>query len=872
MKLANLKILSMTNPIGIDTMPYFSYFLTSDKKNVKQVKYSIAVKIGEKIVWQKSEISQKSTFIEYNGELKSKTRYNVEITATNNYGESDTVCDFFETAMLDKSEWQAKWVKSTLPIFDAEKGFGKQPPPTIFKKQFTAYGNIRSARLYATCHGIYIPHLNNCRFSDAEFAPEHTTYGKVLCYQTYDITKHINKGNNDFSMYVGDGWYLGVKTQPRIENYERRHAVLFQIEITYENGYNQIIVSDDQVECAYGKVVCSDLFAGEIYNENLKLTDWQKTEIANYGYDNLIAQIGEPVVCLKEIPVKKIIYSPKGETLLDFGQVLAGRVRAIINEPKNTVITLDHTEVLDKEGNFFQNAEMPDGGTEQRVQYISNGEKSIYEPQFTFHGFRYVKVDGITSVNKDDFTSRVYSSQKDDLGSFYCSNEQLNQLYKNIRNSQTSNTLSIPTDCPQREKAGWTGDIAIYARTALLNEDITAFLNRWLLSVRADQGSNGAVPIVVPYDGGYPMSEMFFGPMYEETETIGSSGWGDACVLVPWSIYNITGNTKIIKDNLDVMEKWCGYIFDRCKLPCKTKKIPPEFDRYLWNEGYHQGDWLVPSLSKIPIFDPIGDRLKQMDFTKQYAAPMYGYNTFALMAKMMLVLEDEKKNAYYQDIADKMKHAIKSVLFDDNGDLPTDLMGAYVLSIAFDLVPEKHKKYTKDKLIKLLEDNKGCLDTGFLSTPYLLDSLCKIGRRDLAYSVLFQTKCPSWLYEVEKGATAIWESWESYEPDGNPKKISFNHYAFGCVDDWIFRNICGITPTSAGFETIRIQPLPDKTLTYAERAYQSIHGIIYVKWQKSDGKFMLNCSIPCNATAEIILPSGKIYQVGSGSYNFVENA
>ena len=871
LQICDLKILSIHNPIGISEMPYFSYCLKSDRQNVRQVEYEITVSVRGKTVWKDRKKDEQSTFIRYGGELKSKTQYDVSVTVTDNYGEQATQCGFFETAMLGAGEWKAKWVKSTLPITQAEKGFGKQPPATWFISKFTCGKKIKKARLYATCHGIYVPYLNGERFSEGEFAPEHSTYGKVLFYQTYDITDKLKKGENTFSMYVGDGWYLGVKTMPRVKNYERRHAVLFQLEIEYEDGSVLSVLSDENTECAYGKVVCSDLFSGERYDDNREIGDCRKAEFADYGYDNLVAQFDWLSVCTDELPVKEIITTPQGETLLDFGKVIAGRVRMRINEKNGAVVRLTHTEILDKDGSFFQNTDMPDGGVEQIDEFISAGKPIEYEPIFTYHGFRYVKIEGIKNPRKENFTARAYSSQKENVGSFSCSNELLNKLYANIRNSQNSNMISIPTDCPQREKAGWTGDIAIYAKTALLNEEVTPFLRRWLKSVRADQSKSGAVPQIVPYDGGYPMSEVFFGKMFDETDTFGVAGWSDCCVLVPWAIYEISGNREVLKENFDVMEKWCEYILKRAKMPRVGANIPPEYDEYLWNNGFQQGDWLVPSIAKnaVQYEDAMtGSLTFQTNFAYEYSVPMYGYRTFDIMQKIADILGDKEKSDYYGGVAEKMKTAIQKVYFDESGKLRTNYMGGYVLALAFDLAPDEEQ--VKAQLIESLARNGGCLDTGFLSTPYLLDALNKIGRKDLAYSVLYQNKCPSWLYEVECGATSIWESWESFEEDGTPKKISFNHYAFGCVADWIFRNICGIVPTSAGFKTMRIVPIPDKTLTEAERTYSSVYGDISVRWKRANGTFTLDCEIPCNTTAEIVLPSGKTETVGSGKYTFSE--
>lgn len=870
MKLQDLTILSQKNPIGIDRKPYFSYVLTSDRKNTYQSEYSICVRAGNEIVWKSEKKTTQSTFIPYEGPMRSRTRYDVTVTVRDNHNEENVICGFFETALLEKNAWVAQWVRSALPVFPAEKGFGKQPPATMFRKTFEAEKKVSSARLYATCHGIYAPYLNENRIGNSAFSPEHTTYEKVLCYQTYDVTGMIRSGENTLSLYVGDGWYLGVKTTPRVRNYERRHAVLFQLEITWDDGTRSMICSDENVECAYGPVVASDLFAGEKYDANLHFCQWQLAEVANYGLDSLCAQHGPGVTFREEIPVEQILHTPAGELVLDFGKVLAGRVRMKVTAPKGTAITLTHSEVLDQQGNFFQNTEMPDGGVEQMVQYISNGEQRYYEPLFTYQGFRYVKVEGLTNVDPKDFAARIYSSDGENAGTFCCSDEKLNALYRNIRNAQRSNMFSIPTDCPQREKAGWTGDIAIYARTALLNANITPLLERWLLSVRADQGENGAVPIVVPYDGGYPMSEQLFGPMYEVTGTIGSSGWGDACILVPWAMYQITGNTAVIRDNLDVMEKWCAYILEQCKLPGKDKTVPDVLDRWLWNRGYHQGDWLTPSMEGTGGDDPIMASLYQQNYTAQYTAPLYGYNSVRLLAEMLMAVGEYQKAEGYEAVAKNMREAIQTALFAEDGTMPTDLMGAYVLAIAFDVVPEKHRAFVHRRLLKLLEAHDGCLDTGFLSTPFLLDALWKLKEEETAYKLLFQEKCPGWMYQLERGATSIWESWDNYELDGTPKKISFNHYAFGCVDDWISRKICGLESTAPGFRTFRVAPQPDNRITSAKREFLSPYGMIRVCWERKNSGFRMQCTIPCNTKASIVLPGGKTYEVGSGCYEFME--
>ncbi|HPY99948.1 MAG TPA: alpha-L-rhamnosidase C-terminal domain-containing protein, partial [Clostridiales bacterium] len=334
----------------------------------------------------------------------------------------------------------------------------------------------------------------------------------------------------------------------------------------------------------------------------------------------------------------------------------------------------------------------------------------------------------------------------------------------------------------------------------------------------------------------------------------------------PWQLYQTTGNTAIFKQQYDSMKRWCNYIITTAERRRGNRKLPKEVDRYLWNTGFHFGDWLIPSLSKDGY--NYVQLLKQIVATRQFTAPIFGWysvSSFAVIAELLGKAEDA---AYYREIADKMKAAISYGLIDEKGNMPVNLMGAYVLPLYFDLVPKEHKKHFGEHLVKMIHDNGGCLDTGFLGTPFLLDALCKAGYRDEAYKLLYQEKCPSWLYEVKMGATTIWESWYSFREDGTPMRMSLNHYAFGCVDTWMFRYIAGMDRLKPGFREILIQPRPDNSLTYAKRSYFCEFGLIETDWHKNGNRFDLTVTVPCNTTALIVLPSGEKYRVGSGTYSY----
>ena len=890
MKVKNLKTLHMTNPLGIGESPYFSWMMESSEQNVMQTAYQIIVTHENgAVVWDTGKVqSDASSFIEYAGNLlASRSRYEWIVKVWDNKGSIESASAKFETALLDKSDWKAKWTKSTLPSAERKTGFGNQPPATMFRKEFSLKGNIAKARLYATCHGVYRPTINGERLDDREFAPEYTVYQKQLCYQTYDVTAMLRQGENALGMYVGDGWYCGANTKPQTEGFKQMHAVLFQLEVEYADGGMDVILSDENVKTAYGPVLFSDLFAGEKYDANLEITDWDKpgfddamwakASIAQYGYQNLVAQLGQPVRPIITLNPVKVYTSPKGEKIIDFGQVITGRARMHVKAPKGTEITLELFETPDTDGNYFNNImslDMSGESSGQRDVYISNGKENIFEPLFVFHGFRYVRVTGLDEVKADDFTAVVLSSEKDNTGIFKCSNALINRLYENTRWSQRSNMLSIPTDCPQREKAGWTGDAQIYATTALLNEDVTPFLSRWLTNLSCDQGKNGGIPMVVPYVGIYPTMAKskdlagLAGLDADVTEVSGIAGWGDAAVLVPYFMYQVTGNTSILRQQFDSMKRWCGYIIDTAKTKRgKNKNIPEEIDQYLWNTGFHFGEWLVPSQVKNG-YGSMAETLALAMEQSEYITPIFGWQTINDMADICRILGKPEDEKHYAGIAAKMKDAIGKALIDKNGNMPVELMGAYVLPLYFDLVPAQYKQHFKDKLVKMIEDNGGCLDTGFLATPYILDTLCKIGRRDVAYKLLYQDKCPSWLYEVKNGATTIWESWFAFAPDGTPLPMSLNHYAFGCVDDWMFRTITGIDKTEPGFKHILIKPEPDSSLTYAKRTFTSEHGDIVSNWERKNGKFGLQVVIPCNTTATVVMPNGEKYEVGSGAYSY----
>ncbi len=842
------------NPVGIDGVPEFSWMWESKQQNVLQVSYRIVVRSAETVVWDTGTVSSdRQNFVSYEGEpLRSNTSYGWTVTVTDNHGETDTASASFETCLLAETDWRALWIEAVFERPAVEQPpFWALKPPVWFEKTFELKAPVERARLYATAHGIYRAHVNGERVSDAEFAPEHTVYDKILYVQTYPVEHLLKTGENKLSFEVADGWYHCPQTHQDMDEWSDHPGVLFQLNIEYEDGSIDVFGSDGSEVCRSGNVVYADLYIGEKQDFTKKNGEDHPVVCSGCSLTNLVPQPMDPVRAVKTLSAKEVALSPGGEWIVDFGQNVCGRAQVRAALPEGKELTLEFFEETDLAGNYKNTFFAP-----QKEVFVSDGTERTCESKYTFHGFRYIKVAGIEEPCAKDFTAVVLTSDKENTATFECSDERINRLWKNIRWSQTNNMLSIPTDCPTREKGGFTGDIQIYAKTALYNEDMTAFLTGWLKNLTAAQGKNGAVPITVPETAPYKNLTIANAKEFGDEAPVGVAGWGDAAVLVPWAMYRVTGNRRILEEQYDTMSLWCEYVVQAAASRRGDPSLPEAVDRYLWNTGFHFGEWLIPSE------DPHMSHREACEGSSYYTAPIFGYVSLTTMAEAARVLRRPEAE-HYQAVADKMKWAISQALIR-NGKLTSDHMGAYVLMIAFDLAPKEYEQDLADTLVELLRQNGGRLDTGFLATPYLLDAFTKIGRKDLAVSLLWQTGMPSWLYEVEQGATTIWESWDAKVPGEEPHVTSYDHYAFGCVDAWIQEQVAGLQPLKAGFRHFQVAPEPELLpLESCERRFRTEYGEISVSWTKRS----LNVTVPPGTTADICW-NGKIHSVGSGSYSF----
>ncbi|MBO6127912.1 MAG: family 78 glycoside hydrolase catalytic domain [Pseudobutyrivibrio sp.] len=852
----DIKILHMTKAFGIDQIPEFSWKIVSDKNNVIQTAYQIVVSLDTQVVWDSGKIeSNVQSFIEYEGqELLSRGIYNCKITVWDRDGEVAAGTSTFETAFMSKDDWSAKWIQSTLERKPVEKNkYGEAHTPVMFEREFSINDDARivKARLYASAYGAYELKVNGEKADSREFAPEFTVYNSILYYQTYDVTDLLLKGENTISMYVADGWYFSGQAGPAQKNV-LKPTIIYQLEITFDNGRVSKVVSDGSEQVREDYIVYSDIFQGEKqdFTRNVAKQLVKSVDVINLDKEMLCAQPMPPVEVVKRISAVEIIHTPRGETIVDFGQVLCGRAIILIEEEAGKEISFEYFEILDENGNYINTMFAP-----QKDIVITGNSPILHEAKFTFHGFRYIKVSGLSEISLNTFTAIALSTKKENLATFECSDSRLNRLYQNIRWSQSNNMMSIPTDCPSREKAGWTGDILVYAKTALMNENMTPFLSSWLRNVVADQQDDGTVMITTPFANLYGSLLKQQCEEFGDDRPTGVAGWSDAIVWVPYTMYRVTGNKRILKDTYSGMEKWCDYIINTAQKKRGYEGFPEEYDKYLWNTGFHFGEWLIPSRGHVPGFDIC----KESSF---YIAPFWGYKTLCMMSEICEVLGENENSKKYKDFAENTKHAIAMTLFKEDK-LPKDLMGAYVVAFAFDLVPAEYYDIYKSRLIKLINDNGDCLDTGFLATPFLLDVLESLGDGELAKKILWQNKKPSWLYEVDNDATCIWEAWEADEAKHTGRFISFDHYAFGCVDDWFCRRICGIDSDVPGFSHIVINPLMDDKLEFCKRTFVSEAGKITVEWTQDS----LKVAIPCNTTANVFW-KGNEYEIGSGEYTW----
>lgn len=795
---------------------------------------------GEALCWESGELLWQPHFDLNALPLEPMRRYCLTAQVIGADG-SDT-CELTLCTGLMGGDWQADWIEPEqepgvkereirffeqfAPLPDHFGGHDRLRPVQELRRVFHAERTPERAFLCASAHGVYALWLNGQRVDPRRLAPETTPYESMLYYQLYDLTGLVRQGENTLTVLLGDGWWIGrIGLTGDSCQYGDRLGFLARLELDC-GGDTQVICTDGQFSSRPSRICYSDLMMGEKWDLNAPDAPWTACRTAGEIGVRPVLQTSEPVTIWRTLEPVELLTTPKGELVADFGQCLAGVAQLRVSCPAGREIRLDHSETLDPEGNFFRNILGRNKDQEDRV--ICGAGETCFCPEFTYHGFRYVRITGASREELISIRACAVGTPLEKTGSFTCSHPGLDRLQKNIEWSTRSNMVSVPTDCPQREKAGWTGDIQVYAPTGCFNYDLSGLLGAWLGQMRVSQTPDGGIPIVIP---SYPAQTKM------QSETFGgntSAAWSDACVLVPLALYRATGDRRVLRDNLDMMERWMGF-------------IEHASHEDLWTDGYHFGDWLIPSFQ-----DDIHGGTAAT--APAIAAFQYAVTTAAFLEVLEVLEQPTEKLARFRALLARIRKAACARFLHEDGSIDGDLQGLYVMALCSRVAEPALAQKVADRLDALIEANGGGLNTGFVSTPHLLDVLSEYGHEDRAWRLLFRTESPGWLYQVERGATSIWENWNAIRPDGTVTTSSYNHYALGAVGSWIYRHIGGLYRTGAGWSGIRFAPDIDCGLDWAECSHRTPYGLASCRWEKREGRTTVELIVPCGVHATVSLP------------------
>ena len=844
----SLKVNHMTAPAGVLGQPTFSWVALTDKQNDSQSAYEIKVTdAAGHTVWSSGKVdSDNSVAVKYTGDaLKPASTYTWQVRIWDAEGKPGrwSQKSSFVTG-LPKEQWQAQWIAPEMT----------ESSP-LLRRSFTIRKPVKSAMAFFTAHGVYEAFLNGNKLGIAYMTPGYTSYNHHLMYQTFDVTELLKKGENVVGAEMARGWYLSNMgwTDPKMFKYNYsgdRMALLGQIIITYKDGTQEVITTDADWKASTGGVLHSAIYDGETFDARkvpqgwctaqYDAPGWAPVTILDYGYDNLAPQTSEPVLAHELMPAKELIVTPAGELVIDFGQNLVGSEVITYAGKPGQQITVSHAEVLDENGNFYTHNLRT---AKAQSRYICDGNRHDYTTRFTFYGFRYIKLEGIPQdeINLDDIIAEVRYSDMEATGFFECSNPLVNQLQSNIQWGLRGNFVDIPTDCPQRdERLGWTGDAEFFARTATFNRASYAFYSKWLKDLAADQWPDGQVTDVVP--------------MIHGLIGAGHVGWADAATIIPWTLYMAYGDAQVLEDQYQSMKKWVDFIVKTAGESC------------LWNIGWHYGDWLSYTVDN----DVAGaSSVTYTPLTQQ----CHFANSATIMANAAQVLGRTEDEAYYRSVADKARKAFCNAYVTPDGHLVSHTQTAYTLALIYDMVPEDMRPKLAANFRETVE-RYGHVTTGFLGTPHISNALTQNGLNDLAYKLLLREQYPGWLYPVTMGATTIWERWNSMMPDGtipDNGMNSFNHYSYGSIGDWLYREAAGLKEAAPGYKKISVKPHPGGGFTSMKAQLNTPYGWAVSSWKIEGNVFTLEVEVPFNTTAEVYVPTKDGYtchEVGSGKYIF----
>lgn len=891
MKVCNLRFESMRDPVGIDiTEPMLSWMVTSENRCSRQSAWQLQI-FAETAADQLSLLhdtgivsGDDNSMLLRGVPLLGYTVYHWKVRVWDEDGRpSDwSSAASFETGILCNSDWDdTHWVepeqKDAPRITQDNVSFEMFPElhdeerfvPTLLLKQcFQSSNNVWKARAYVSAHGVYQFRLNGKRIGNYELSPEVTPYDKYLQYQTYDITDALRTGENTAAVHLAPGWWSGViGLKSSSCQYGSKMAAIFRIVLFLRDGSRRIFCSGEDTMAEQGPYRYAELYMGEYFDSNLALRSGSPLRVSFPAYDKrcLRGQNAPHIHVVKTIACKRQLLSPKGEKILDFGEILAGKARLVLRARKHTAVRLHYFQQLDADGNYFLGVTNDYNQMTDTYVFHSDADE-CYEPIFVYRGFRYIWIEGDAEVCLEQTKALLMSTTDTPIGSFVCSDDRITRLAKNVQRTATANYMAIPTDNPDRERAGWTGDGQMFFEAGSYCVEARAFWRRWLEEMRLEQEENGNIPLIVPNWKSY--QDMHAGSYPN------SSAWGDACVLIPWMYYQKYGDIRILKENYGMMRRWMQLVQQAAEdaeldAPDWLPHARQADRKYLQTGGFHFGDWLTPSdcTDENGNFQYVPNTLPLHTFTPQC---YYSYTT-ELMSKISTLVGEEAESRRYAALSEKIRAAAFRALFREDGTAYEDRQGALVLGVQFGLLPEPLRKPAMERLLQKIEENGGRMDTGFTSTQYLLDTLTEQGYVREAYDRLLCNVPPSWLYEVEQGATAIWESWQGIMPDGQVNPVSFIQYAAGTVGAWLYKTVAGISEEAPGYKKIRISPQPDARLHDVRASYATPHGRVESAWRLDADTFTLNVVIPANTQASIHLPGARIEDITEGGIPAAEH-
>lgn len=840
MKAINLKTAHLVNPLGIDIRkPLLTW--TCDG-GIHQTAYQIVASIDGKEVWNSGKVPSSAMQAVYEGPAESRARVAWSIRLWDeNDAEGEESSAWFEYALLDKSDFKAKWINPEVEPFDPKMN----QPASVLVRDFRL-DSTENARIYATARGLYVLRINGRRVTENVLTPGTSEYWFRHPYQTFDVSDYLRVGENRIEVTLGDGWWRGCNGNTGTRNvFGRDIALWLQLEVNKEV---KLVTDNMWLASQSGPIRFNDLQLGERVDARMVPTDWHYVKLENFDCENL--------VCANTLPLKekesfsaKLIRTPSGKTVLDFGQNMAGYVSFKLSARAKQTIKLTHGEYIGEDGEFsdsnLQTVGRKSGELHQVVEYICTDGVNEYTPTLCIFGFQYVLVETDIAIDGSEFSAHAVYSDMEETASFSCDLPLVNQLFHNAVWSEKSNFVDIPTDCPQRERSGWTGDAGLFCRTGLTLMDAYPVYARWLAECRVDQYPDGRVANFAPRRTDKP---SFFDTLYD-----GSCAWGDASVIVPYELFRLYGDKAILEGNWDFMSRWMGY----CEKKAKKSRLKNRFKKdphrdYIIDTGIHWGEWLEAGVS-------MADATKDMllhgvpDIATAYFA-----QSCRMMSEMAAVLGKTEEAKNYAELYEKVNAAYHSVELSD-GHIHSERQCRYVRPLQMGLLTEQEAKDAAADLNALVVKNAYHLNTGFLTTAHLCRVLADHGFVETAYKLLLQEDTPGWLYQVKQGATSIWESWEGNT--GASGVASLNHYSKGAVVSWLIEGVCGIRVQNG---TITIRPQPNPLMRHAEAGFDSPLGRIESGWRYVDGKVEYTVTIPSNITATFMMPNGTVKTLSSG--------